>query len=225
MPSNRNICVSGRYSAIDVHVMALDLARKWLDIDEEESKKFGREILKYHKNEFPHHSNEKDPVKYWSQFNNGTSQLAAFAILLFKIIPSSASVERLFSKLARTKTKYRNSMLPRNLAAHSIIKLEALNEFKIGGRKDIEIDAQMEWEFDEIDFDKIEDEDEEAQDEDAEMEEIDIDTVENLVNLSNNIVPRFDYKMEPLITEVITKPKKTDNYNYRSRASFKIKDY
>lgn len=64
----------------------------------------------------------------------------------------------------------------------------------------------MEWQFDEIDFDNIEDEDEEAQDEDAEMEKLDLNTVENRVNFSNNIVPRFDYKMELLITEVITKP-------------------
>lgn len=120
MPKYRKICVSGRYSAIDVHVMALDLARKWFDIDENESQEFKREILQYHENQIPHHCNEQDPVKYWPQFNNGASKLAAFALLVFKIIPSAAYIERLFSKLGRTKTKYRNRMLPSNLAAHGI---------------------------------------------------------------------------------------------------------
>lgn len=131
MPKYRKICL-----AIDVHVMALDLARKWFDIDENKSQKFKREILQYHKNQIPHYCNEQDPVKYWSQFNNGASELAAFALLGFKIIPSAASIERLFSQLAFTKTKYRNIMLPSNFAAHGIIKLEALNIFHVGGSKD-----------------------------------------------------------------------------------------
>lgn len=80
MPKYRKICVSGRYSAFDVHVMALDLSRKWFDIDEDESTEFSSAILKYHKKLFPHHSNEQDPVKYWSQFNNGSSKSAAFAL-------------------------------------------------------------------------------------------------------------------------------------------------
>lgn len=221
MPKYRKICVSGRYSALDVHVMALDLARKWFDIDEDESTEFSSAILKYHKNQFLHHTNEQDPVKYWSQFNNGSSKLAAFALLLFKIIPSAASIERLFSKLARTKTKYRNRMLPSNLASHGIVKLEVLNEFHVGGRKDIDIEAKMEWEFDDIDFEKVEEEEEDEQNE--EFVEVNID---DILNVANNIVPRFDYQMDTLQGQVISaKPTKAANYNYRSRDAFNLEDY
>lgn len=69
--------------------------------------------------------------------------------------PTSASLERLLSKLTRTKTKYRNRMLPENLVKHGRIKLEALNAFKSGTRKEINIDEELEWEVEELDFETL----------------------------------------------------------------------
>lgn len=59
-----------------------------------------------------------------------------------------------FSQLARTKTKYRNRMLPDNLCSNGIIKLEAINDYLRKGKKDVDIETEMEWEFDELEFDE-----------------------------------------------------------------------
>lgn len=105
-------------------------------------------------------------------------------------------------------------MLPINLAMHGIIKLETLNECQSGGRKDVNIEQKMEWEYEEIDFDMVEEE-EEQQEEDDEFE-----IVEYLIEA------RFNYELEPLIGQVISdQPAKTANLDYESRAIFNSNDY
>lgn len=143
-PPYRRICVSGTVKVADIHTKTLDMARKWLQIPMNATDAFRKEIQDYHLNISPHHSHEKDPRKYWSQFP--LSYLGKLATILFKLCPSAASVERLFSKLSRSKTKFRNKMLPDNLASHGIINLEVLNEFQTKVNPEIDITTEMEWE-------------------------------------------------------------------------------
>lgn len=102
--------------------MAFRLAELWQPhgcYNEEKSIQFSKDIMKYEQNELPH-SMEKDPMKYWAKFKG--TVLGDFAVILMGLTSTSASIERLFSKLSRTKTKYRNRMLPENLE-----KMGALN--------------------------------------------------------------------------------------------------
>lgn len=71
------------------------------------------------------------------------------------------------------------------------MELEALNEFHVGGRKDIDIEAKLEWEFDDIDFDKVE---EEKEEQDEDLVEVDVNEIDNILNGANILQPRFDYK-------------------------------
>lgn len=115
-------------------------------------------------------------MKYWGSLKD--TLLGKFALSLLRLVPTS--VERLFSTLARTKTKYRNRMEPENLKAHGVIKLETLNEFKLEKSKDVDIDSVMEWEFDELQFDEIMNEDEDE---------------EEFLGSESNAFP-FDFNME-----------------------------
>lgn len=125
-PSYRRICTSRKFSAKEIHKKALTVAMKWNhNMSLVEAKRFKGDIRAYESNLPPHHSREKDPISYWTAF--GDSVLGRFALSVLTLVPSSASVERLFSRLARTKTIYRNRMKPENLASHGKIKLEALN--------------------------------------------------------------------------------------------------
>lgn len=45
-------------------------------------------------------------------------------------------------------------MLPDNLCSNGIIKLEAINDYLRKGKKDVDIETEMEWEFDELEFDE-----------------------------------------------------------------------
>lgn len=50
--------------------------------------------------------------------------------------------------------------------------------------------------------------------------------IDDILNVANNIVPRFDYQMDTLQGQVISaKPTKAANYNYRSRDAFNLEDY
>lgn len=152
-PQYRKICTSKHYSSRYVHMLAVRLAEAWQSngyFTKEQSLQFSTQIMEYEQNKYPHHCNEHDPIKYWKQFKD--TVLGDFALILMGLSPTSASLERLFSKLTRTKTKYRNRMLPENLVKHGRIKLEALNAFKSGTRKEINIDEELEWEVEELDF-------------------------------------------------------------------------
>ena len=84
------------------------------------------ELQNYHANVYPHHAAEPDPVKYWK--GQKPNMLSHFALKILSLAPSSASVERLFSKLARTKTKYRARLNLDILESLGKIKLDALHE-------------------------------------------------------------------------------------------------
>lgn len=49
-----------------------------------------------------------NPKRFWQAMPS--SKLKDYALMIFSLCPSSANIERLFSKLSRTKTKYRNRM-------------------------------------------------------------------------------------------------------------------
>lgn len=82
-------------------------------------------------------------MKYWEQFKE--TVLGKFPLAVMSLAPSSASVERLFSKLGRTKTNYRNRMIPENMATHGMIKLEAVNAVLKEDIPEINIEAKLEW--------------------------------------------------------------------------------
>lgn len=73
-------------------------------------------------------------------------------------------------------------MLPENLAKHGRIKLEALNAFKSGTRKEINIDEELEWEVEELDFENNEEYDiNDDENEDSENIEFDLTHTEKFV--------------------------------------------
>lgn len=80
----------------------------------------------YQTNSYPHHSREENPIKYWE--NQPSTILSRFALEILSLLPSSASLERLFSKLSRTKTKSRSRMTVDRLTSTGKIKLDALND-------------------------------------------------------------------------------------------------
>lgn len=147
MPQFRYICTSKKYKAINVHKMALQLAKDWIKMNRGTAELFGSQILKYHSNQGDYNNKEADPHKYWEKFKSNI--LGEFACTLFKLVPGTASVERLFSKLSRTKTIYRNRMLSANLLSHGKIKLEALNSYDNGDKKGITLEENV-WEFEEL---------------------------------------------------------------------------
>lgn len=67
-------------------------------------------------------------------------------------MPTSAFIERLFTKLSRTKTEYRNRMLEMNLTTHGQIKLDSLNfdqpEMPVLTEKELE--EALSWDFDDM---------------------------------------------------------------------------
>lgn len=178
MPTYRKVCTSKMYTPLKVHKMTFLIARLWQKMNQFEAESFRQQLQSYDKNEKPHHCQEKNPLKYWGSLKD--TLLGKFALTLLRLVPTSASVERLFSTLARTKTKYRNRMEPENLKAHGVIKLETLNEFKLEKSKDVDIDSVMEWEFDELQFDEIMNEDEDE---------------EEFLGSESNAFP-FDFNME-----------------------------
>lgn len=143
-PEYRYICTFNRYKPIDVHKMALKMVRNWSPMNKSAATLFGQQILSYHDNSGPYKKQCGNPLEYWGNFKD--SPLGAFALTLLGLCPSSASVERLFSSLSKTKTKYRNRMLPDNLIKHGVIKLEALKHSK--EKKSIDLNVDLEWEFD-----------------------------------------------------------------------------
>lgn len=57
------------------------------------------------------------------------SQCLVKLALIISIMPSSASVERLFSKLGRSETKFRNRISKDTLSMLGKIKIYQINEF------------------------------------------------------------------------------------------------
>lgn len=122
-----------------------------------EAKRFKTDIMAYDKIQAPHHCDAVDFKEYWREFEH--SPLGKFALSVIKLVPSSASVERVFSQLSRVKTKYRNRMSTETLTAHGKIKLNELN----GERsKKIMIENEEDvMDFSELDFDDDDDVDDE----------------------------------------------------------------
>lgn len=185
-PQYRKICTSKKFMPAHVHYMATKLATKWKIIKTHaDGETLKAQLEDYTENKKPHHANEKDPWKYWTELNS-QQLLADLAKTIFSIIPSSASIERLFSKLKRAKTPYRNRMLVENLTVIGKIKLDALNNEE-HAPTDIDVEEEMSWTFDPIDFD-------------MDTDEVDYETV----SMSTfKIDEYFDWAMEPYLEDSV----------------------
>lgn len=104
-------------------------------------------LKEYEVNTYPHHSRESNGITYWQ--HQAVSVLSRFALTILSTPPSSASVERLFSKLSRTKTKSRSRMTVERLTSIGKIKIDALNNPIIDKENQ---DEQEEFAYEPFDF-------------------------------------------------------------------------
>lgn len=97
--------------------------------------------------------------------------ISKFALIIFGITPTSAPVERLFSKLGGAKTKARCRMDKDTLKSLGIIKLDIINSKKSGKEPEActEFDS---WVYETIEvIREIEGDEEEAEDANMELDE------------------------------------------------------
>lgn len=67
-----------------------------------------RGLKRYDDNIHPHHGEETDAIVYWNNLKDSEASLAKLANHVFKLCPSSASIETLF-KVGRNKTEVQKS--------------------------------------------------------------------------------------------------------------------
>lgn len=112
-PKNRNVCVSKRFTLLDIFKYILEICLKW-DISELEAKSImDMELQAYYRNETPYDIDESDVIKYWQSVlgcDSNSLALPKLALIIYSLVPSSAAVERLFSRLGCAKSKSRNRM-------------------------------------------------------------------------------------------------------------------
>lgn len=125
-PSFRQIAVSGSFPLNKAKRYILSQIKiQFPNSKKSEAECMIRDIEKYHDGLYPFDSNEKKAEIFWSNIPNNL--LANFAKLIFSLLPSSASLERLFSKLSRTKTPLRNAMTPDVMVKIGRLKLDIIN--------------------------------------------------------------------------------------------------
>lgn len=100
-------------------------------------------------------STETDPRKFWNAM--GHSEFKTFALRLLCITPHSASVERLFSRLAYIKDKYQNRMTKETVTNMAKLKIKLRKDLKISAAQSHQTTAgaiveKEEWE-EEVDDD------------------------------------------------------------------------
>lgn len=126
-PQNRLMCTSKKYTMKDMHKMVVQQVRTWNPLLKiSEGKALKDQLMSYHQNKAPHQFRKCSSLAYWSGLSS-LGILSEFAVNLFNLCPSSASLERLFSKLNRTKPNSRNRMTVENMTAMGKIKLDAIN--------------------------------------------------------------------------------------------------
>lgn len=213
-PTYRTICTSGIYHPLDIHKRAFNLARRWEpQMTEKMALAFRDAIQEYDKCCGRYHCRETNAIKYWGNFPN--CPLGSFAAQVLKLVPTSADVERLFSKLSRTKTKFRNNLLPRNLASHGMVAVEALNSISTTEKPLFNINEELEWEFEELEFDTLSQESDDE--EDGEIED-------DREPEFNEAAVRFDWTMDVLQSDNESVPI-PNNCNFTAEDIFKINQY
>lgn len=128
-PSFRLIACSKKFSRKDIHKLILRdmyVRMKPKIMSPKEAQEIKQALNDYHNNTWPYHAKEKNAVKFWQKLS--ATPISSYALEIMSLAPSSASIERLFSKLSRTKTNYRNRMAVETYTNMGKIKLDALNE-------------------------------------------------------------------------------------------------
>lgn len=129
-PGYRHIAISKEHNLKKLQKMILELCNDWEFSQYEATQLYNVEIIAYSNNMHPHHSTEHDPIKYWESIQNDCPCLAKFARIIFDLVPSSASIESLFSMLKAAKPKERANMSKDTLCCLGRIKLDHYNSEK-----------------------------------------------------------------------------------------------
>lgn len=125
-PAYRLIASSKKYKMKNIHLMIIEDMRACKMVKtKKEALKAKNALIDYHNNVLPYHAKEKNAVKFWKPLS--PTPITKYAIEILSLVPSSANIERLFSKMSRSKTCYRNRMKETNTDIGKI-KLDLLNE-------------------------------------------------------------------------------------------------
>lgn len=155
-PSYRLIATSKKYTMKKIHRMIVaDMRACKMIKTKKEGEKVTKALIDYHNNVLPYHAKEKNAIKFWKSLS--PTHITKYAIEVLSLIPSSANIERLFSKMSRTKTCYRNKMKVETNTNIGQIKLDLLNE----KAKDTEVkEDDAEFPYYPIDMETNDDDDE-----------------------------------------------------------------
>lgn len=120
-PQYRNIAISGKYGIESFQEMlgqlqyAIDNSRCM-----EECVAVIKELSIYLKCDSPYDQMEKDPIKFWAK---NDTELGKLANRVVNVIPHSAGVERLFSRITYAKNKAQNRMSKQTLTNAIKVKM------------------------------------------------------------------------------------------------------
>lgn len=167
-PRYKLLSISKKYSCKKVHkLIAQHMMRTNPRMTQSDGMELKLGLQKYNDGLPPYSIKSKSAIEFWGKMP--LSPLQSFAKQLLGLVPSSASVERLFSKLGRSKTKARNRMSPETLARLGKIKLDLLNGKQMNGEdesdeeiceiesieEEMNVDDVQDYDLDEVDEDEI----------------------------------------------------------------------
>lgn len=120
-PMHRHICTSREYG---LQSILLKLGKFSIQMKNslDESQAVAKSAIMYSKGEGVFGEAINDPVEYWNKMPE--CGLKKIALRIVAIIPHSASVERLFSRLTYIKSKWQNRMTPDTLTGLAQIKMQ-----------------------------------------------------------------------------------------------------
>lgn len=127
-PAYRYIACSKKFKLQTIHKHIMMKAVQMFRLNTRECDSLQQALDHYHDgiNDYADCDENETALQYWER-KDQKSALARYCVALLGLIPTSASVERLFSKLARTKTNYRNRMKVETLSSAGKIKLDVIN--------------------------------------------------------------------------------------------------
>lgn len=204
-PPYRENGTSKIYSLLDVSRMILELAHRWDFTEYEATQIYNTDIKAYSNNVRPHSSTEHDPIKYWKAITRECPCLSKLALIVFSLIPSSASVESLFSKLNAAKLKARNRLSKQTLSIIGRIKLDHYNNSM--KRKENGQQPQLAgWSFDQltdlVERESIEDDPEDLYENETEA----IETPNVNTKKAFSISDTFNYYLDLYSKNALDKP-------------------
>lgn len=152
-PRYKLIATSKKFPFKTMHKKIVMHAKSFLiEMGQTEVINLKNELSLYHKNEFPYNALSNNTFNYWTSLKSTNSILSKHALLLLSIVPSSASVERLFSKLGQTKTNFRNRMSVETMTCTGQIKLDAINRNLVNKNKNDESDIDLTFQYEGLNF-------------------------------------------------------------------------